>query len=139
MDDQEFDLRSIMGLLRRQARLIIATVVLIVAVAGGAILTLKPVYTAATLVLVDPSRKDLLNPDAQSTSSSSDSARVESEVELVKSQTTLLRAIRDNDLLEDPEFGVSIGLRDRILSFLRLAQPVLPTGEAALQGVILKL
>lgn len=139
MEDQEFDLRSILGLLRRQFRLILVTVILVVAGAAVAVFALKPVYTASTLVLVDPSRKNLLDPEAQFTGGASDSARVDSEVELVKSETVLLRVVKDAGLLDDPEFGVKLGLRDTILAFLRIAQPTLPTGDEALQSVVGKL
>jgi succinoglycan biosynthesis transport protein ExoP len=136
IEDDEFDLRGVLGVLRRRLRLILVTILLVLAVTGGIMLTLKPVYTASTLILVDPSRKDLLDPEAQMQGTSSDSARVESEVELVKSETTLLRVIEELNLVADPEFGVSLGLRDRLLAFLRIAEPQLPTGEAALQDVL---
>jgi succinoglycan biosynthesis transport protein ExoP len=132
----ELDLRSALGLLRRQFRLILVTVFLVLAVAGAAIVVMKPLYTATALILVDPSRKNLLDPDIQTQSGSSDGARVESEVELVKSETTLLRAIDELDLIADAEFGVRLGFRDILVSFLRIGQPVLPTGDAALQDVL---
>lgn len=136
MQDEEFDIRGVLGLLRRQLRLIVVTVVLVLAIAGGTIFVLKPVYTASTLILVDPSRKNLLDPQVQMQGGSYDSARVESEVELVKSETTLLRAIAEQDFVGDPEFGARLGFRDRLLAFLRIAEPALPTGEAALQDVL---
>jgi len=139
MDEQEFDLRGILGLLRRQYRLILITLAVLLAAATVAVFVLKPVYTASTLVLVDPSRKDLLDPEAQLTSASSDNARVDSEVELVKSDTVLLRVVKEADLLKDPEFGVRPGLRDSLMSFLRLADGAVPSGDAALQGVLDKL
>lgn len=138
-EGSEFDLHSVLGVLRRQLRLILLTVLLVVAVAGGAILVMKPVYSASTLILVDPSRKNLLEPEMQVQSGASDSARVESEVELVKSETTLLRAIAAANLVEDPEFGVRLGFRETLLAFLRIAQPRLPTGAAALQDVLANL
>ena len=52
MNDQGFDLRSILGLLRRQARLIAITVLAVLVVATAAVFTMKPIYTASTLVLV---------------------------------------------------------------------------------------
>jgi len=139
MDEQEFDLRGIVGLLRRQYRLILITLAVLLAAATVAVFVLKPVYTASTLVLVDPSRKDLLDPEAQITSASSDNARVDSEVELVKSDTVLLRVVKEADLLKDPEFGVRPGLRDSLMRFLRLADGAVPSGDAALQGVLDKL
>ncbi|MDB5622810.1 MAG: hypothetical protein JWR39_1373, partial [Devosia sp.] len=129
----------ILGLLRRQVRLILVTALLVAGLAALVSLALKPVYTAAALVLVDPSSKDLLNPQAQFVNSSSDNARVESEVELVRSDTVLLEVIRNENLLTDPNYGVSLGLRARIMSFLRLGEPTLPTGDEALAEVLNKL
>ena len=59
---------------------------------GGraAIVVMKPLYSATALIRRS-SRKNLLDPEIQSQSGSSDEARVESEVELVKSETTLPR------------------------------------------------
>jgi succinoglycan biosynthesis transport protein ExoP len=136
MQDQEFDVRRVIGLLRRQFRLILTTLVLALAVAGVAVFVLKPVYTAATLVMVDPSRKDLLDPESQSTGLSSESARVESEVELARSETTILRVIDENGLINDPEFGVRLGLRDTVLAYLRITNPTVPTGEDAVRDVM---
>jgi len=139
MNDQGFDLRSILGLLRRQARLIAITVLAVLVVATAAVFTMKPIYTASTLVLVDPSRKDLLDPNAQMGGGSGESARVDSEVELAKSEATLLQTIEDENLIDDPEFGVRLGFRDTVLSFFRIAEPTLPTGDEALQSVMAKL
>lgn len=136
MDDDQIDLRGAFGLLRRKLWLIILVTLLALAGAGVALLALKPVYTATALVLVDPSKKNLLDPQAETSSSSSDSARVDSEVELVSSETTLLSVIKDLNLVEDSEFGVRLGLRDMLMAFFRIAEPTLPTGDDALRSVL---
>jgi succinoglycan biosynthesis transport protein ExoP len=125
MEDYQFDIRAILGLLRRRFWLIVVTVVVVVGVAALSTLALKPAYTATTLVLVDTSKKDVLDPNDQSASSATDSARVDSEVELVKSETTLLRVIKDSDLIHDPEFAYRVGWRDRLLDFLKI-KPIAP-------------
>jgi len=136
MGGDSFDLRYVFGLLRRRIWLVIAITVVVVGAAGIALLALKPVYTATALVLVDPSKKNLLDPDAALGGTGSDSLRVDSEVELVKAETTLLAVARDLNLASDPEFGVRFGLRDTVISFLRLGEPELPTGEEAYQYII---
>lgn len=136
MDDDQIDLREIFGLLRRKLWLIFLVALLALAGAGVALLALKPVYTATALVLVDPSKKNLLDPQAETSNSSSDSARVDSEVELVSSETTMLSVIKDLNLVEDPEFGVRLGLRDMLMAFFRIAEPELPTGDEALRSVL---
>ena len=130
------DLRSLLGLLRRQKRIILVTFLVVLGLAGVVILSLRPAYTATALVLVDPSRKDLLDPTAQATAPSSDSARVESEVELVETEATLLSVIETENLVADPEFGPQLSTLDTVLTQLRLRQPELPTGETALRGVV---
>lgn len=139
MDETEFDLRSIFGLLRRQFRLIIITMIAVVAIAGTIAFSLTPIYTASALILVDPSSKNLLDPEAQATSSSADSARIDSEVELVRSDNVLLKVIQQESLVADEEFGVSIGTWARVLSFFRLAEPTLPSGEDALNQALSQL
>lgn len=136
MQDDAVDLRSIFDLLKRRIWFILLVTVLSLAVAGVALLALKPVYSSTALILVDPSKKNLLDPDAQFTGSSSDSLRVASEVELGKSETTLLAVAQELGLATDPEFGLRLGLRDTLLAFLRVAQPKLPTGDEALAAVI---
>lgn len=139
MDETEFDLRTIFGLLRRQFRLIVITVIVVVAIAGTIAFTLTPIYTSSALILVDPSSKNLLDPESQSSTAGADSARIDSEVELVRSDNVLLKVIQEQNLVADEEFGVSIGTWARVLSFLRLAEPSLPSGEAALNQALSQL
>jgi capsular exopolysaccharide synthesis family protein len=139
MINGQFDLRDLLGLLRRRFRMVALTVVLVLAGTSAVILALKPIYTASALVMVDPTRKDLLDPESQFTGTSSDSARVDSEVELVKSPTTLMSVVKDMDLIKDSEFGVKLGLNDMVLAFLRITQPSPPSGDDALQRVMERL
>jgi len=136
MDGDALDLRSVFDLLKRRIWIILLVVVVCVGAAGVALLALKPVYSATALVLVDPSKKNLLDPDAQLSGSSSDSLRVDSEVELVKSETTLLAVAEQLDLASDPEFGLRLAMREMLLAFFRIAEPKLPTGDEALQSVM---
>lgn len=136
MDDNDLNLRAIFGLLRRQFRLIAVTLIAVVVLATLVAFSLTPTYTSSALVLVDPSNKNLLDPEAQMSSAAGDSARIDSEVELARSDNVLLRAIRNENLTTDPEFGVSIGLWPRVLNFLRLRTPELPSGEQAVNQAL---
>ena len=139
MDETEIDLRAILGLLRRRLRLILATIVLVVGAAALITVSLTPKYTASVLVLFDPSSRTLVDPQMQAVSASSESARVDSEVEIIKSDAVLLDTIRRENLVSDGEFGVSLGLVDRLLMQFNIAKPKLPTGETALTNVLKKL
>ena len=136
MEDQEIDIRGILNLLRRRLSLILATLVVCLGIAGIALFALTPIYSASTLVLVDTSRNALIDPDAQVSSASSENARVDSEVEILRSETVLLDVIDRLGLLSDEEFGVRLGWRDQALAFLRLADADLPQGDAAVQSVL---
>lgn len=135
MEESTIDLRQIFELLRRQVRLIAVTVFGVVVIAGFVVFSLTPVYTSSALVLVDPSRKDLLSTDAQSTNTSGDSARIDSEVEILRSDNILLKVIESENLLAQ-QGTVSLSLTSRILTFLRLGEPELPTSEQALSQAL---
>ena len=136
----DLSLRAILGVLRRQFYLVAVTFFLF---AGGALtvaLQTSPTYLSTTMVMVDPSYKNLLNPAEGSPGGSfADATRVDSEVELVRPDDILIAVIGDLGLIDDQEFGVSLGLRDRLIGFLRLGTPEIPTGEAAIGQILEKL
>lgn len=137
MDEPEIDLRRIFGTIRRQLRIIVAAVIVAAAVAGIAIFSLTPIYTSSALILIDPSKKNLLDPEAQLIgSSASDSARIDSEVELMRSDNILLDVVRSLDLVKSEEFGPSLGLRAQLMALLRIGNISLPTGEEALNQTL---
>ncbi|MDX6767103.1 MAG: Wzz/FepE/Etk N-terminal domain-containing protein [Candidatus Methylacidiphilales bacterium] len=139
MDESGIDLRGIVGLLRRQLRLIAGTIAVIVVLAAIVVFSLTPTYTASTLVLVDPSNKNLLDPTAEMMGASSENARVDSEVEILRSDAVMLEVVRANNLIADAEFGVRLGMLQSVLAFLRLRDDAAPTGNEALQSVLQKL
>lgn len=132
--DQEIDLKSIIGLLRRQFWLIVSVVVFTVSIAAGALYTLTPKYTATTKLLVDLSNKDLLQPDERMNVSLSDAnARVESEVSILKSDNVYIEVIKRENLLADAEFGVRPARFDWIKTYLNM-QPSIPNSGEGLLG-----
>ncbi|WP_297105369.1 Wzz/FepE/Etk N-terminal domain-containing protein [uncultured Devosia sp.] len=140
MEENEIDIRGIIGLLKRRLLLIVSTTVLVVGLAASVAFTLTPLYTASALVMVDPSRKNILDDTAlQGSSSAADNARIDSEVELARSDNILIKVIERENLISDPEFGVSVGLRARLLSFFGIPVPELPTGQEAVNQTLAKL
>lgn len=123
MDDQEFNLRGMLGTLKRQGLVIVFTVFVIVGITAAVVLSLEPIYRATTLVLVDPSDKNLLDPNTSALSGTAENARIESEVIIAKSETTLEMVISELRLREDPDFQPSPGLREQIMILLRVATP----------------
>ncbi|QRF54344.1 hypothetical protein D4A92_22770 (plasmid) [Rhizobium rosettiformans] len=131
--EQEIDLKSIIGLFRRQLWLMVSIVVAVLVVTGGVLYTLTPKYTATNKIMVDLSNKDLLQPDERMNVSVSDAnARVESEVSILRSDNIYLEVIRRENLLADPEFGVRPGRFDWVRSYLNLSASTAPSGELLL-------
>ncbi len=139
MDETTIDIRTILELLHRRYKLILTTIVLIVGVAAIYAFSLTPTYTASTLILVDTQVKDLLDPNSQTSSISSDNARIDSEVEILKSDNILLDVIKQQNLISDEEFGVKLNWRDRLMSILRIKDAKISSGNDALQFVLGKL
>ncbi|MEQ1769841.1 MAG: Wzz/FepE/Etk N-terminal domain-containing protein [Devosia sp.] len=130
--------REVLGLLRRQYRLILATLIVVVGVATGVVFVLEPVYSAQALVMVDTSHKDLLDTDVQ-LFPVQDGPRIDSEVELVKADTTMQRVLTEAHLLDNPEFAVEPNLVDNLLYTLRIRQPSEPTPEDLVRAAFGKL
>ncbi|PLW76052.1 GumC family protein [Cohaesibacter celericrescens] len=138
MDDSEFDIRHLVGMIGRQRKLIVSTVILAVALAVIALFAITPKYTASALILVDPSQKNLLDPRAASGFSNTDSARVDSEVAIVASDRVLVDVVRSQNLISDDEFGVKLGIKDKLLTLIRVSDGKLPSGEEAVLTVLQK-
>ncbi len=135
MDDVT-DLRMLLGLMRRQMRTIVATALIVFLSGVAIVLMLTPRYTAQTLVLVDTSAKNLLDPEAVTASGLTDNSRVEGEVRIVQSDAVLLDAIRASDLVTDPEFGPRDDLVSRLSAMLGWSGASMPRADLA-QGKVL--
>lgn len=132
----DIDLRSILGLIRRQIWVIISVVIALVVLTSAITFTMTPKYTATAKVFVDTSSKDLLNPTDRVMASNAENARVESEVEILDSESVKIQVIQDERLVSDDEFGVKLSLTDSLLSRLNLRNPRQVTGNEALAVVL---
>lgn len=131
------DLRGIFLLLRRQLKLILLCAILILGLALVYLVTVTPVFTARTLILVDTAQQNLLEGEPREGGSAQrDNARVDSEVEILRSPTTSLAVINEAQLILDPEFGPSVGFMDRMLKAIGLGKRTAPDSEELLQNTI---
>ena len=134
------DLRGVLLLLRRQIRLIALTAAVILGLALTYLITATPMYTARTLLMVDPSQRNLLESDQFSGANSQvDNAKIDSEVEILRSPSTAMAVIEAANLAKDPEFGPSVGFLTRMRIALGLQSDAPPTQDAILQGMIQRL
>ncbi|WP_116083902.1 tyrosine-protein kinase domain-containing protein [Tropicimonas sp. IMCC34011] len=111
MQDTELTLQAGLGILVRQARLIAATLAAGVCLAVLYLLLAEPEYRATSLLIVDPAGSDVLD-DAPVTTGS-ENARVESEVEILRSEAMALAAARRAGLTSESP-GVAAPARDRL-------------------------
>ncbi len=103
---REIEFRALIALLGRQVKTIFLSVVLVFGLAFGFLFTVSPTYTATALILVDPENQNILSPGAVFPSSAGrDNARLDSEVEILKSDAIALAVVENEDLSNDAEFG----------------------------------
>lgn len=114
MDNLDIDLKDIVAILRRQRQLILMTVAILIGLAFAYILSATPIYRTTALIMVDNRSTDVLNADARSeTQSQVMNSRVESEVEILKSQAMALAVVQAENLIEDPYFGPQLGWSEK--------------------------
>lgn len=137
---ESIDLKALMGMLRRQYRLIAMCCLFVLAVAGAYLFQTTPMYRATALVMVDPSRKNLLeSTDPQVLNSGSESARIESEVTILTSDKVLLGTIEAAGLMADAEFGPKLGLTDKIRLALGASVPTAQDPTALIYDTLKRL
>jgi len=140
MTDDTIDIRSLLAMFKRQLRLIIITVFLFVGLAGIYLSTSTPMYRSTAMIYVDPSNKNLLDPNqSASRSASSDNARVESEVEIIRSSTVSLDVVQSANLVTDPEFGPQLGRLDKLKLWVGIEADTTVDGARTLRGVVTRL
>ncbi|WAJ26592.1 GumC family protein [Antarcticirhabdus aurantiaca] len=129
----DFSLAGFGGMVGRQARPMLLTLVAVLAAAGLVLAFLSPRFDASAIVLVDASPQNLLQPDADAPAPDGDT--VDGEVGILRSDGILLEVIEATNLVADPEFGARLGLAGKIGVALRLGGAA-PSGPDALSAVL---
>lgn len=133
MKDGEIELRSIVVILRRRVRVIGVTFALTIGLALLYLTVVTPTYTASALVLVDPAQKNLLDPSqGQPGTAAADNARVDSEVEILRSDAVALAVIAGQGLIADAEFGPRLALTEKLARAVGVAHASGSAGSAML-------
>ncbi|MDH3195120.1 MAG: Wzz/FepE/Etk N-terminal domain-containing protein, partial [Hyphomicrobiales bacterium] len=94
---------DILRFVQRYFLTILSAVFVSVVVAGIYLSNAKPIYTARAQVLIDPNTQQYLRPDGVG-QLSLDTAQVEGEIALLRSENIALAVIEKFDLTSDPEF-----------------------------------
>lgn len=139
LNEDIVDLREVFAILRRQLRLIVMTVVIVLALAFVFVIRTTPQYTAMALIRVNPQETNLLNPTvAAAANSNVETTQIETEVEILKSSRLALKTIEKAKLHKSEEFGRSVGLFDKFRAVLGMELPPPPTGQALLNESLKK-
>jgi polysaccharide biosynthesis transport protein len=150
----DFDLRQILGLLRRRKSVIGASVLITTIVAAAVVLQITPRYTAEATLLLDPQKTHIVDMQAVISGLPVDSAAIRSELELVKTPAIAESVVKKLDLTAVPEFNPSLnhppaakawlapldGMIAAVEPLLGLAAPTPPVAanpeQAALQAAV---
>ncbi|MDC0495995.1 Wzz/FepE/Etk N-terminal domain-containing protein [Planktomarina temperata] len=138
-DGTEIDIRALLGVIRRQSRIILYTIASILIVTLAYLFTVTPKYTAVSLISIEPNRDVLSESVAALNNAGAISAAVEGEAEIIKSNDVLLALIRTQGLLGDDEFGVTLSNWDRLRNMIGLEVAEEASGTAELQSSITRL
>ncbi|MBJ6986097.1 Wzz/FepE/Etk N-terminal domain-containing protein [Devosia sp. MC521] len=140
MERAEIDIRQILLSIQRQSPLALGVAFIFIAIAATHLFLTKPLYTATALVLFDPSDKNLLDPTSSSDAGGEASARIDSEVEFIRSDAVLLETIRRTPIgamLADTP--APAGLAQRALATLGLVSHTKPSTAEALHSALTKM
>lgn len=107
------DIRELLGILRRRKAVILSTVLLLTTLAVLAGLQLTRKYTATALVMIDPSKSNVVDVEAVIQGLGTDASTVESQMRVISSRFQLERLADDLKIFDDPEFNVALRNPDR--------------------------
>lgn len=137
-DNDALDIVRFLIVLRRQLRLILVSALVVVVFALVYVTRATPVYTATALIRIDPEERNLLDPSLSSAggNASLDSTRIETEVEILKSDQLLLQTIETLSLFETPEFSPQLSYLERAKAALGMDPGPMRTGAQLLRSTL---
>ena len=123
-DLDRLDVGEIKRFLTRRWRVVVGVAVGCVLLAGIVCVSLTPVYTATSQVLLDPRKQHIFGQDGVSTDPGLDSSIVDSQIPIIMSTRLLAKVVSKENLADDPEFGAAAkpGLLDRLFALFRAAK-----------------
>ena len=121
------------AILRRQGRIILLSCVIALSACVAYLAIATPMFTATALVFVDPAAKNLLDPVSVQSGVTADNARLESEVEILKSDSISVATLETTNLYLTDEFGAYLPWYARVIYVLSSQTPPAPEGDQILQ------
>lgn len=102
-------LSSSVAFLRQQYLVILIAILATLGLGGLYLFNAKPVYTATASLIIDSRKNQLFQQQSVLGEIPIDSSSVESQVQILKSETIALSVIKELNLADDPEFSGSGG------------------------------
>lgn len=136
--DDLIDIRQLINVLRRRLSVIVGSVLLTTGITLLVVFQLTPLYTASSLILIDPREQQVVDIEAVMSGLPPDSAAIDSEVEVLRSRTLAARVVAELELVDDPEFNgalVEPGLLASLnpLNLLRSPEDLAPADKARIE------
>lgn len=103
--DDGIDIRGLVDILRRRWKTVVLPALLLVTAALVYVFLTPALYSASSLLLLDPRDQRILQAEVLPTGAGSDAGLVESQVRIVTATTVLSRVVENLKLSERPEFG----------------------------------
>ena len=105
----QFAFQSALDLIRRQYQVIAIVTAITIAMGFIYLFTTPPSYTATATMIIDTKKVQLFQQQSMFTEAPMDLGAIESQVEILKSESIALAVIKKLHLDEDPEFRNSGG------------------------------
>jgi len=122
-ETSSLDLSGFFRILKQQWMLIALMTVLAVFAAMVYSVTATSKFTASSKILINPQPKRVFGSDYIPQDGNTNQILIESQTRVIGSSSVLLRVVRSERLVEDPEFvpPKTAGLKDRVLGLIGLA------------------
>jgi uncharacterized protein involved in exopolysaccharide biosynthesis len=137
-ESELLSLADIATFLRRYFRLIVVSTILAVAIAAALALAATPIYTARAQVLIDPRITQIQREQLGELSLPLDTAQMESQLTLLRSEGIAKAVIASLNLTEDPDFQAKTSSWWPAALRLQRAPPTAPTDSNELREAILR-
>ena len=117
LENGGIDIRHLLDFIFRRWKIVIATMLGILAVATIAISTITPKYTSNAQILLDPRKERVFGTEGLFPEMSLEAGNIDSQISIIQSTSLLRRVVEKEHLVDDPEFN---GQREiGMLSYLR--------------------
>ena len=134
--NDEIDLRSLFGVLRRQIKIIVFTTLAAAILALVYLFSVTPKYTATALISIEPNRNIMTDVAAELNNATAMSATVDGEIEILKSNDLIKSLVAAEGLISDEEFGLQPGRFDDLRNMLGLSVEQTQDPDKVVRGVV---